>query len=473
MVEIDLETLDKAVCGGSIYADDACKSLQFKGLVWDSREVKPKNIFLAMPGERVDGNDYIEAAISAGAGCVLCTREPELSTKTMAAEFMCPIIVIMDGIATCSLLARWWRQKLHAVVVGITGSAGKTSTKEFVANVLQQQFKTCATIGNHNNELGVPATILSADKDCEALVVEMGMRGLGQIGRLAEVVRPSIGIITNVGTTHMELLGSQQKIAEAKAELFDCIKKDGLAIYNADDEYADFVCEVSNLGERGVEKRSFGLSDKADVWAENIKTADNACCTFDIHFKDTSHVYEVHLNVPGKHSVSNALSAAVVGQYLGMSPEKIIAGLKATCPTNMRMQIVKSKSGATFLNDAYNANPAAMKEALDTLAHMKCTGRRYAVLGDMAELGAAEFELHRQVGMHVFECKIDRLICVGVLAAEIGSAAIEAGMPSGAVQCFEKRADASKYLNEQLEPNDIVLLKASRVMELEKMIEEK
>ena len=472
MLEIDLDTLVKVV-GGKLIADEACKSAQLKGLVWDSREVKERNIFLAMPGERVDGNDYIVSAIRAGAGCILCTREPELAIKTAAAEFVCPIVVITDGIVACSALATWWRKRLHAVVVGITGSAGKTSTKDLVANVLAQQFKTCSTLGNHNNELGVPATILSADKDCEALVVEMGMRGLKQIERLCQIVCPNIGIITNVGTTHMELLGSQEKIAEAKSELFTALPKDGLAIYNKDDAYADFVCEASGLEKRGVSKRSFGLSDAADVWAENIKAADNACCTFDIHFKDSSHVYEVRLNVPGKHSVLNALSAAAVGQYLAIAPEKIIAGLKSACPSDMRMQIVKSKSGATFLNDAYNANPAAMKEALDTLAHMKCTGRRYAVLGDMAELGASECKLHRQVGMHVFECKIDRLICVGTLAAEIGSAAIEAGMPSGAVQCFENRDDASKYLDKQLEPDDIVLLKASRVMELEKMIDEK
>ena len=470
MIETNLETIVEVV-GGTVIADAASKSRQLKGLVWDSREVKEGNIFLAMPGEHVDGNDYIDPAIRAGAGCVLCTRQPDQAIQALAFEFLCSIVVVTDGIAACSSLASWWRGQLHAIVIGITGSAGKTSTKELVTNVLAQQFKTCATKGNYNNELGVPATILSANKDCEILVVEMGMRGLGQIEHLCKIVQPSIGIITNVGTTHMELLGSQEAIAQAKSELFSALPKDGLAIFNAEDKYSDYACKISKLDERGIVKRSFGLSDKADIWADNITTKDNACCTFDIRIKQSMRIHQASLNVPGIHSVLNSLPAILIAQYLAVSDEEIIAGLKATCPADMRMQVFERDDGVTFLNDAYNANPAAMKEALETFSSMKCAGKRYAVLGDMAELGASERQLHRQVGVHVFKCKIDRLVCVGMLAAEIGSAAIEAGMPSGAVQCFEQKSDAAKYLSEQLEPKDLVLLKASRVMELEELIE--
>ena len=471
MIAIDVAELAR-VCSGTLLGDDASAAREARGLTWDTRELEPGNIFLAMPGCRVDGNDFIVRAIAAKAGCILCTRRPDDATCAIAGEFSCPIVVVVDGIAAITVLAAWWRERIRAVVIGVTGSTGKTSTKDFLAAVLGRRFKTVATQGNHNNELGVPQTVLAADKDTEVLVVEMGMRGPGQIERLCGFVKPSIGVVTNIGVAHMELLGSQDAIARAKAELLAALGADGLAVVNADDDRTPLVLSSGRVRERGLACRSFGLSDAADLRAEELSAGEDACASFYLHVRDLEPARLVRLAAPGRHNVHNALAAAAVADFLGMPADQIAAGLQDARPEGMRMQVLHRPSGTTFINDAYNANPDSMDAALDTLASMECAGKKIAVLGDMGELGPDERELHVQVGRKAASCGIDRLVCVGTLAADIAAGALSAGMPAGAVHSFEDVAQARRYLDEQAGPDDTVLVKASRFMGLEKIIEE-
>ena len=471
MIAIDVPQLAK-VCSGTLLGDGASTAREVRGLSWDTRTLEPGNIFLAMPGQRVDGNDFIVRAIAAKAACILCTRAPDDATRAIAGEFSCPIVVVADGVAAMTALAAWWRERIRAVVVGVTGSTGKTSTKDFLAAVLGRHFKTAATQGNHNNELGVPQTVLAADKDTEVLVVEMGMRGPGQIERLCGFVKPSIGVVTNIGVAHMELLGSQEAIARAKAELLAALPSDGLAVVNADDARTPLLLEAAHADERGLACRSFGLSPVADVRASEVSAGEDACASFFLHVRASEPARQVRLSAPGGHNVENALAAATVADFLGMPFNQIAAGLGPARPQGMRMQLSTWSCGTTFINDAYNANPDSMDAALSTLAAMECAGRRIAVLGDMGELGDDERELHAQVGRRVAACGIDRLVCVGTLAVEIADGAVSAGMPAGAVHRFEDVAQARSYLRSQAGPDDVVLVKASRFMGLEKIIEE-
>ena len=468
MISIQVAELAKAV-GGTLSADEQERRRVVSGLTWDSRTVAEGNIFLAMPGEKVDGNDYIVAAIQAGAGCILCTKEPDASTRAIAGEFICPYIIVPDGVEALTKLAAWWRRKLHAVVIGVTGSTGKTSTKDFLRSVLSQRFKTTATVANHNNEIGVPATVLSADADTEVLIVELGMRGMGQIRQLCHLVMPSIGVITNIGLSHLELLGSQDNIALAKSELLAELPVTGLAVLNADDTYLPFLAEHGMLADHGVKTLSYGLADGADVRAEDLDFDLSACAEFDLAITGQAKA-PVKLPLPGRYNVSNALAAAAVASYLGMSAAEIARGLGNAKASGMRMEVERSRSGITVINDTYNASPDSCQASIDTACNMDCSGRHIAVLGDMAELGEGEHELHERVGRYAAESRLDLLVCVGTLSEDIARGALAAGMEESQVKHFATVEEAQEYLAETLAEGDLVLVKASRFMELERIV---
>ena len=468
MISIQVSELVKAV-EGELHADDGQRRRVVNGLSWDSRTVAEGNVFLAMPGEKVDGNDYIVAAIQAGAGCIVCTREPDASTKAIAGEFMCPYIVVSDGVEALTKLAMWWRRKLHAVVIGITGSTGKTSTKDFLRAVLSQRFKTAATVANHNNEIGVPATVLSADADTEVLIVELGMRGLGQIRQLCHLVMPSIGVITNIGMSHLELLVTQDNIALAKSELLCELPVTGLAVLNADDSYLPFLKEHGMLADHGVKTLTYGFSHDADVRADDVSYDLTACAEFDLAISGQDAV-AVKLPLPGRYNVSNALAAATVATYLGLSPAEIAAGLASCKATGMRMEVEHARSGITVVNDAYTASPESVEASIDTVCAMDCSGRHIAVLGDMAELGADERALHERVGRYAAESSLDLLVCVGTLSEDIARGAREAGMDENRVKHVPTVEAAQEYLAATLAEGDLVLVKASRFMELERIV---
>lgn len=468
MIELPAAQIAQVV-EGEIHADRTDSRRVVRGAVWDSRAVEEDNVFFAFPGEKADGNDYIAAAIQAGAGSVVCTREPDSSLLAIAGEFACPVIVVSDTRAAFTDLARFWRRKLHAVVVGVTGSSGKTSTKDFLRSVLSQRFKTVATAGNHNNEIGVPATVLSAGLDTEVLIVEMGMRGEGQIASLCELAHPGIGVVTNIGVSHLELLGSQDAIARAKGELFAALPKTGLAVVNVDDPYTPYLIEHSGLLSRGVKSIGFGFSEEADVRAAEPSFDFSACPSFEMSIVGQPPV-QVKLALPGRHSVSDALAAAAVGKYLGLSAAEIAKGLSETKPTGMRMEVVHSRKGVTVVDDAYNANPDSMRASLATLAQMDCTGRRVAVLGDMGELGHDGRFMHEEVGRVAAKSNLDLLICVGTLSEGIRDGALWAGMEASKVEWFGTLDEAAAYLSSTLAEGDLVLVKASRFMEFERIV---
>lgn len=443
---------------------------EVRGVVWDSRAVTPGCCFLGIVGERVDGNDFAVDAVSAGAALLLLTREPSSSTLAVAGEFDCPVAVVDDATAALTLLASAYRDTLGAHVVGITGSSGKTTTKDLVASVLARRFATCATVGNHNNELGVPATVLAADPGTEALVVEMGMRGSGQIAHLCSFVKPHVGVVTNIGVSHMELLGSRENIMLAKSELLEALPDDGCAVLNADDPFTPGMIERFVLP-RNLKVYRYGLGELADVRALDVVYDADGHPSFTVRFPSGA-ACDASLKLQGEHNVRNALAAAAVGYVLGMTPESIAAGLMDAGPQAMRLQVRHAPGGVTVLDDTYNASPDSMRAALRSMALMEGAARRIAVLGEMAELGEHAVEFHREVGAYAVAQGTDLLVTIGSGAEAVASGAIDAGLAPSDVACFAHKAESVSFLLGQLREGDVVLVKASRVAGLEDVVKE-
>lgn len=467
---MDISVSDIAkVTGGEYIGDETALRRIVSGLTWDSRTIMPDNIFLAMPGMRVDGNDYVRAAIQRGAGAVICTRMPSENVIAVAGEFACPMIVVDDGVEALEKIARSWRDRLHAIVIGVTGSTGKTSTKDLLRSVFSQRFKTAATQGNQNNEIGVPATILAADEDTEVLIVELGMRGMHQIEHLCSFVKPSIAVVTNVGVSHMELLGSRENIAHAKSELLSALPDTGFAVLNADDEYTPLLESFAHLADRGVTVHSYGFSPEAEICAQNVSYDAEACASFDIVTGDAASV-SVTLGMPGRHNVLNALAAYAAGINMGIAPDDIARGLAEAKASGMRMEIEHTPDGVTILNDAYNANPDSMRASISTLMTLEGNGRRIAVLGDMGELGSDEYQLHVDVGTFAAQADLDMLVCIGTLSVGIKAGALAADMDAARVKSFTGVDEAIAFLEKNVQEGDLVLVKASRFMELERIV---
>lgn len=468
-MELAISDIFKAI-GGTYIGDDGAEKRIVSGLTWDSREIFPDNAFLAMPGLRVDGNDFIRAAVGKGAGLIICTCRPNDNVLAVAGEFDCPIIVVDDGIEALERLAGFWRDKLTATVIGVTGSTGKTSTKDFLCSVFSQGYNTVATQGNQNNEIGVPATILSASFDTEILIVEMGMRGLHQIEHLCSFAKPDVAVVTNIGVSHMELLGTRDNIARAKAELLAALSKPGFAVLNADDEFTPKLEAFGATAERGISVHTYGLDENAEVRAVDVSFDADACAQFDVEV-DGREAARIKLGIPGEHNVSNALAAFCAANALDVLLDDIVRGLEEMRPSAMRMEVLHTSDGITVINDAYNANPDSMRASLSTLETLEGEGRRIAVLGDMGELGNDEYQLHVGVGTDAAESGIDLLVCVGTLSMGIKAGALAADMDPNGIKSFSEVDDVAQFLKKYLQPGDMVLVKASRFMELERIVQ--
>ena len=457
-----------------------------RGVTWDSRFVKPGYLFIALPGERVDGHDFIGTAAKAGAVAALVTHEVDCEGD------LCQIVVD-DTAAALSDLAAYWRGRLQGKVVGLTGSTGKTTSKNLVRDVLAAAGSVVATEANQNNELGVPNTLLAADADTDHVVVEMGMRGMGQIEKLCGIAKPAWGLITNVGESHIELLGSRENIAHAKAELLVGLPDErGIAFVNAADDYAAEVCRFAKLDERGVKVVFFdGSGERAHadalgifekeipfVWASDTVLDDEGRPTFTLnvaHFgalgrADADGSVECALELRGLHNVSNACSASAVGLAAGMSLSACCEALAGAQATAGRQQIVHTSAGVTVMDDAYNANPDSMRASLATFAALAADGRHIAVLGDMGELGDFAPECHERVGRMAADAHPDLLICVGELSTHIARSARAAGMADEAVLHFDTVDEALDALRERLSEGDAVLVKASHFMEFDAIV---
>lgn len=470
-------------------ASECGVSGEVSSVTWDSREIEPGALYVALPGERVDGHDFVPAAFAAGARCAAVERVDE-EMIAAARVFDAALIVVPDTVCALTDLAAAWRSRLGGLVVGLTGSTGKTTTKNLVRTVLERAGSVVATKANQNNELGVPRTLLAADVDTRFTVVEMGMRGAGQIAELCSFAQPAWGLVTNAGESHIELLGGREAIARAKTELYCALPSGGFAFVNIADERAGLMRASARLLERGVEEVLFDGSLEADarrealsvrdralpaVWARSVRLDGAGCAHFMLvacGFEGSTGVSEVpcSLALAGVHNVSNAVAAAAVGCAAGLDLKTIAEALAQSRPEQGRQELLRTSDGALVVNDAYNANPDSMRASLSTFASLDVSGARIAVLGDMGELGDFSEECHRRVGSFAAVCNLDLLVCVGELATLIAASAVEAGMPSACIVCCADAQEALDIVRSRLAPVDAVLVKASHFMGFERIV---
>ncbi|MGY0066768.1 UDP-N-acetylmuramoyl-tripeptide--D-alanyl-D-alanine ligase [Streptomyces sp. QTS137] len=450
MIALSLAEIAEVV-GGQTY-DIPDPSVPVTGpVVRDSREVVPGSLFVAFAGERVDGHDYAAAVIEAGAAAVLASRPVGV-----------PAIVVEDVQSALGALSRHVVRRLGATLVALTGSAGKTSTKDLIAQVLRRRAPTVFTPGSLNNEIGLPLTALTATRETRFLVLEMGARGIGHIRYLAGLTPPKIGLVLNVGTAHIGEFGGREQIAQAKGELVEALPEDGTAVLNADDPLVRAMASRTK-----ARVLLFGESDEADVRAENVRLMDSGQPSFRLH--TPSGASDVTMRLYGEHHVSNALAAAAVAHELGMSADEIALALsEAGSLSRWRMEVTERPDGVTVVNDAYNANPESMRAALRALAAMGKGRRTWAVLGKMAELGDEALAEHDAVGRLAVRLNVSKLVAVGGREAawlQLG-AYNEGSWGEESVHVSDAQA-AVDLLRSELRQGDVVLVKASRSVGLE------
>ncbi len=430
------------------------------GISTDSRTAKPGDVFFALRGENFDGHRFMESAQKAG--CVFAVAEyiPENCTL--------PCILVSDTTKALGTFARAYKKMFHPITLAVTGSVGKTTTKQFIFSVIKTKYSTNVTKGNFNNEIGLPLTMLGLNANHRALLLEMGMNHKGEISYLSHLAEPDIAVITNIGSAHLENLGSREGIRDAKAEIIEGMSKGGILILNGDEPL------LSNLQAEGLTKIYIGTENENLTYsAQNIRTADDHML-FDIAFHGTEFLRDVRINAIGKHNIYNALIGAVCGLLLGISEENIRKGLLEFVSADMR-QSISQKNGMTVIEDCYNASPESMRAGLDVLLHTAKTGklRSVAVLGDMRELGSISEQAHRTVGAYAAQIGIQKLITFGADARKIAEGAAQAGMPKENIFIIEDTENAENAvcrLKTVLQEGDAVLFKASRAVALERLI---
>ena len=448
-------------------------AVEIRRAVIDSRQATPGSLFIALRGQRRDGHDFIADAIARGAVAVIAERTPPGANCTVLStdhwslgieNWSLPLcLIVPDSLTALQQAAAYWRRQHDVRVIGITGSVGKTTGKEMIAAVLRQRYRTLKSQGNYNNEIGLPLTLLHLTADQERVVLEMGMYALGEIAQLAEIARPQVGVVTNVGPTHLERLGTLARIAQAKAELPRALppaEEGGVAILNADDERVRAMADLTP-----ARVFTYGLSPDADLWADEIESAGLEGVRFRLHHRGES----LHVRTPmlGRHSVHTALCAAAVGLVEGLSWEEIVGGLQDQT-AQLRLTVTPGLRGALILDDTYNSSPASCIAALNLLAELE--GRKIAVLGDMYELGDYTEQGHRQVGRRARDVA-DRLITVGELGRIIAQEARAVGLGAEAVQAAATNEEAIALLRDLLAPGDVVLVKGSRGVQMEEIVQ--
>ena len=416
----------------------------------DTRKIDKNSLFVPFKGENFDGHKFIEDAFEKGAICALSNERLHGSK---------PVILVEDTRQAFCDLAMYYLTLFDVKVIGITGSVGKTTTKDIIAGVLETKYKVLKTEGNFNNDIGLPKTIFNLKDEHEVIVLEMGMNNFGEIDRLSKVARPDIGVITNVGVSHIENLGSREGILKAKSEIFNYMEEDGVAVLNADDDM------LYTIKDKIKQKTNwFGIKNHVEYFAKDIETKgiEGINANLSISGQDI----QVSIKIPGEHMVLNAICAAAVGNILGLGLDEIKKGIENFIPTAMRMDIIKTGK-ITIINDAYNANPVSMKAAIDVLCGS--TGRKVAIIGDMFELGTFAEELHYDVGEYIGNKKIDISICIGKNGYNIYKGIIEYGSEAF---YFETQDDfISQGLEGIIKCGDICLVKASRGMNFERTVE--
>lgn len=447
------------------------ETFQVTSVVLDSRQVTEGGVFVATVGERVDGHKFIPDVFAKGVRLVITEKTPEQVEAETGAEADCwgSYILVKDSFQALKDIAESYRKTLSIPVVGITGSVGKTSTKEFIAGVLAEKYYVLKTEGNYNNEVGVPLTLLRIREEHEAAVVEMGISDFGEMHRLSKMVRPNVCVITNIGQCHLENLGTRDGILKAKSEIFDFMAEDGVICLNGDDDKLATVSEI-----KGKKPYFFGLGENAEeaVYATDIVSKGLWGSDAVLHFNAAS--LAVHVPLPGRHMVINAAAAACVGSVLGLTGEQIAEGISKVAAVSGRNHLMRLPR-YTLIDDCYNANPVSMKAAIDLL-RMADT-EKTAILGDMFELGADSDALHAGVGTYAAQAGIERIYCVGENAKHMYEAALETALPGQRVEYFSARQELEKHFQEKKEAlvpyGDTILLKASHGMHFEELIQQK
>ena len=431
--------------------------------VHDTRTIEQGDMFVGVKGDNFDGSEYYKEALNKGAiGCILenVSIEQDVIEKYSDRN----IIIVEDTILALQKLAEEKRNLYNIPVVAVTGSVGKTSTKDIIASVLEQEYNVLKTEGNFNNHIGLPLTILRLQEH-DAMVIEMGMNHFGEIRVLTNIAKPTIGVITNIGTAHIGILGSRENILKAKLEMLEGISNTGTIIINNDN---DLLHNWNKEKNDNIKVKTVGINNKSDYEAKNISTGVDGS-TFDIQYKEGN--IKVEVPIGGEHFVYNSLIGICVSDILGEDKDKAVKGIKEFKLTKRRMEILKTKKEITFINDTYNASYDSMKPAIEYLKNAEGL-RKIAVLGDMLELGDYEEELHEKVGEEVAKNKIDILITVGELAKSIEKKAHEKGLNTSQIIHYANSEEATNGLKEILQPGDLVLLKASNLMKLYKIAEE-
>lgn len=440
-------------CHGTYVGTEEKKNQEVSSIFTDSRKAEEGGLFVPIKGARADAHDFIEDVMEKGA--LVTLSEKELGEKPY------PYILVKSSLQAVKDIAEYYLEQLAIPVVGITGSVGKTSTKEMIAAVLSQKYCTLKTQGNFNNELGLPLTVFRLRDEHEMAVLEMGISDFGEMHRLAKIARPDTCVITNIGLCHLEFLKSRDGILKAKTEIFDFLKPEGHVILNGDDDKLVTVDEV-----KGIKPVFFGIENHSGIWADAIKPEGLkgiSCC---IHTEKGS--FSVLIPIPGHHMVYNALAGTAVGLTYGLSLEEIKAGIESLQPVSGRFHIIETGK-YTVVDDCYNANPVSMKASLDVLTD--AMGRKVAILGDMGELGENEVEMHREVGVYAASRNLDLLICVGELSQYMAEAAKHAA-PAKTILHFATKEEMLKELPKILQEGDTVLVKASHFMGFEDVVKE-
>ncbi len=442
----------KATKGQLVKGD---QNFRIKSISIDSRSIKKGDLFIAIKGDNFDGHDFIGNAVKSGASGIILSSL-HFSIKTLSPAF---IIKVSNTLKALQNLAKYYRRKFDIPIIGITGSNGKTTVKDMIYGILSQNLKITKTIGNYNNQVGVPLTVFGLSKDSRAGILEMGISSYAEMENLGEIICPDIAVITNINIAHMQYFKTVKNLVNAKAKLLDFVPKKGAAVLNADDKYFSFLKSKAKC--RVI---SFGIKNKADVKAEDIsllpasaKFLLNGAC-------------KITLPIPGIHNVYNALAAASVSLQFSEDLNLVRDGLRNFKPPEMRMQIIRVKD-LTVINDAYNANPASTRAALEVLENIKAKGRKVFIFGNMFELGDRKVSEHKKIGKLVLESQIDIFITIGELAGLSVAAAKENGFNENRIFSFRNTEEVGEKLLSILQSNDTLLLKGSRAMRLENILE--
>ncbi|AIM16779.1 MULTISPECIES: UDP-N-acetylmuramoyl-tripeptide--D-alanyl-D-alanine ligase [Neobacillus] len=431
------------------------EDVMINGVTIDSRKIEPGNLFVPLRGEHVDGHDYVEESIHKGAAAALWQKDVPNPPLHL------PILIVDDCLKALQELARQYRKELPVKVVGITGSNGKTTTKDITAGLLSLQYKVQKTEGNFNNHIGLPLTVLGLEEDTEIAVLEMGMSGRGEIEFLTKLACPDVVIITNIGESHLLDLGSRESIAEAKLEILQGLKEDGLAVLHGDEP---LLMERIQMFKGKIQLKTFGRSESNDLYPTQIIQLENGN-SFKINASDT--VFQ--LPVLGTHNILNALAAMLAARYFSISFEKMNEGFRSMKLTNMRMELVEGSQGEKIINDAYNASPTSMMAAIDLVANLHGYDKKILVLGDMLELGPEEEKYHHQIGLSLDRDKIDLLFTYGNLGKHIANGA-KSVLGEQRIFAFTDKEALIQELKQHINPSTLILVKASRGMKLEEVV---